>query len=238
VVHLRVLFNHGRHAAAGFKTRKKCEDVSWRSTRVRREYYGVLGVSPSASGTEIKKAYRRLAMEHHPDRNPGNSAREERFKEINEAYAVLGDPHKRTEYDRFCRTYQKPYWNEDALRDFDFSSLFEEFGLRFDEEIRGRFLRPRRKGGCGRRGARFCERAFHEASSEFHRRAIHDLPLSPIEALTGTEREVWVQSGPESRRYLVRIPAGVKTGTLVRLPTENRGIYEQLYLRVRLVERN
>lgn len=68
---------------------------------MKRDYYEVLGVSRDASLEEIKKAYRKLAMKYHPDRNPGNKEAEEKFKEIAEAYAVLADPEKRAQYDRF-----------------------------------------------------------------------------------------------------------------------------------------
>ena len=67
----------------------------------RRDYYEVLGVSREASEPEIKSAYRKLALKHHPDRNPGDQAAEETFKEGAEAYSVLGDPEKRARYDRF-----------------------------------------------------------------------------------------------------------------------------------------
>ena len=66
-----------------------------------RDHYEVLGVDRQASGSEIKAAYRRLALQHHPDRNPGDRAAEEKFKEISQAYAVLGDESKRARYDRF-----------------------------------------------------------------------------------------------------------------------------------------
>lgn len=68
---------------------------------MKRDYYEVLGVSRNATAEEIKKAYRKLAVQYHPDRNPGNKEAEEKFKEAAEAYAVLSDPEKRAHYDRF-----------------------------------------------------------------------------------------------------------------------------------------
>jgi molecular chaperone DnaJ len=65
------------------------------------DYYVVLGVSRNASADEIKKAYRQMALQYHPDRNPGDKEAEEKFKEAAEAYSVLGDPEKRSMYDQF-----------------------------------------------------------------------------------------------------------------------------------------
>src|SRR5919109_1384771 len=65
-----------------------------------KDYYAVLGVPKNASAAEIKKAYRKLAQQHHPDANPGNAAAEERFKEVSAAYDVLGDAEKRKQYDQ------------------------------------------------------------------------------------------------------------------------------------------
>src|SRR3954471_6555159 len=67
----------------------------------KRDYYEVLGLARSAGAEEIKKAYRKLAVQHHPDKNPGDKKAEERFKELSEAYEVLSDPQRRQMYDQF-----------------------------------------------------------------------------------------------------------------------------------------
>ncbi|MCX8126182.1 MAG: DnaJ domain-containing protein, partial [Dehalococcoidia bacterium] len=99
-------------------------------TGVKRDYYEVLGVDRNADEDTIKRAYRTLAMKYHPDRNPGDTQAVERMKEINEAYAVLSDPHKRRLYDRYGHAGLEGYSQEDIVRGVDFSSLFREFGLR------------------------------------------------------------------------------------------------------------
>ncbi len=93
----------------------------------KRDYYEVLGVGRGASEEEIKKAYRRLAIQFHPDRNPGNKESEERFKEINEAYQVLSDPDRRAQYDRFGHAaFQGAAGGPGGFGGFDFSQGFEE----------------------------------------------------------------------------------------------------------------
>lgn len=113
----------------------------------RRDYYEVLGVPRNASEEQIKKAYRKLALEYHPDRNPGNKDAEEKFKEAAEAYEVLRDPEKRSLYDRFGHEGLRSSGFQ-GFTNFDeifssFSSIFEEF---FDFGARRGSRRGRRGG--------------------------------------------------------------------------------------------
>ena len=96
------------------------------------DYYKVLGVAKNASAEEIKKAYRKLALKYHPDRNQGDKESEEKFKEANEAYAVLSDQEKRKQYDTFGSTgFQQRYSQEDIFRNSDIGSILREFGINF-----------------------------------------------------------------------------------------------------------
>ena len=109
-----------------------------------RDYYTTLGLGPDSSAEEIKKAYRRLAMQYHPDRNNGSSESEERLKDINEAYQVLGDEKKRKYYDLQNRQPFESRMFYDGSVDDDFLSTLRKFSQR-DFDIK-------RNGGCGRRG--------------------------------------------------------------------------------------
>lgn len=120
----------------------------WR-TKATKEYYRILGVSEDASSEEIKRAYRRLALEYHPDRNRGDRRAEERFKEISEAYGVLIDPTKRRHYDSFRQAGARTgfhYRQEEIFRDLfadpfgsgifeELRREFERLGFRFDERF-------------------------------------------------------------------------------------------------------
>jgi len=105
------------------------------------DYYQVLGLTRGASAEEIKKAYRKLAKESHPDRNPGDKESEERFKQIGEAYAVLSDPQEKSSYDRFGKlkkrtgpSSQPVDFSADFFRDFAESFGFQGFSWQTGKE--------------------------------------------------------------------------------------------------------
>lgn len=95
----------------------------------KRDYYEILGIDKNADQAVIKKAYRTLAMQNHPDKNPDDARAAETMKQINEAYAVLCDSRKRGLYDRYGHAGLEGYTQEDIFRGVDFGSLFREFGL-------------------------------------------------------------------------------------------------------------
>jgi len=172
-----------------------------------KDYYKILGVDRKATEDDIRKAYRKLAMQYHPDHNPDNKQSEERFKEINEAYQVLSDPKKRAHYDRLGSDYSN--WqgrgapgdfnwdqyggfpagtrvNPDEMQDI-FSDFFRTvFGIRAEEV-----------------GSR------HSQAQGYQQ----ELEIRLDEAFKGTTRVL--QSNGKQKQ--VRIPAGVRTGSKVRV---------------------
>lgn len=139
----------------------------------KRDYYEILGVSRTADDTEIKRAYRKIAMECHPDRNPGNKEAEERFKEAAEAYEVLRDPEKRAHYDRFGHEGMRASGFE-GFHGVD--DIFAHFGDLFGDLFGGAFGAGRGRGGGRARGADLRM----------------DLELTFAEAVAGISREVKV----------------------------------------------
>jgi len=141
----------------------------------KRDYYEILGVSREVSTSDIKKAYRQLAMKYHPDRNPGDSEAEEKFKEASEAYSVLADQEKRNLYDRFGHEGLKG--SNRGFGDFSFfsDSIFSDF-----EDILGSFF-----GFGGGRGGAQGSRRGRDIGMEYN--------ITMEEAFKGIEREIEVK---------------------------------------------
>ena len=113
----------------------------------KRDYYEILGVSKSASSDEVKKAYRKVAMQYHPDRNPGDKTAEEKFKEAAEAYEVLSDQEKRAQYDRYGHAGVSGNGRGFHPGGMNMEDIFSQFGDIFGEDIFGSFF----GGGTGQR---------------------------------------------------------------------------------------
>jgi curved DNA-binding protein len=213
----------------------------------KKDYYQILGIDRNATQEEVRKSYRKLALKYHPDQNHGDKKAEEKFKEIGEAYAVLGDREKRGIYDHFgYNQFRQRYRPEDIFKDFNFQDLFQEFNLRFDEDISRRFFCGRRGMGCGRRRTRFFRKNFFQdypdapLRNRLYRNIsnIFDLSLTNSEALLGTEKEILLKRGWETERVIVRIPPRVENGALLSLSLkgeEGNCREDKLYLKVRVI---
>lgn len=172
-----------------------------------KDYYKILGVARNAGADDIRKAYRKLAMQYHPDRNPGDKQAEERFKEINEAYQVLNDPQKRSRYDQLGSAYSS-WQRRGAPGDFDWGQWTgRPAGTRVEYEdvsdLFSEFFNSIFGGAGGVRGGRARAAAAYEQPVE----------ISLKEAYEGTTRQV----NTDHRKFQVRIPAGVRTGSKVRV---------------------
>jgi curved DNA-binding protein len=223
-----------------------------------KDYYSTLGVAKTATDKELKQAYRKLARKHHPDVNPGDKSAETRFKEINEAYEVLGDPAKRKKYDELgsnWRQYEQagagagfdprqaaygaPFGGGTAggYRTMTEEEMHEVFG---DESPFSDFFQtffggaaPGAGGaGAGRsRGSRGRAREGRDVEQE--------LELGLEDAYHGAMRRFSIDYDGQARTVDVRIPAGVIDGSRVRVPGEGEhGVggakSGDLYFRIRL----
>jgi curved DNA-binding protein len=188
------------------------------------DYYKTLGVDKNADAEAIKKAYRKLALKYHPDRNPGNREAEEKFKKISEAYAVLSDPEKRKQYESFgSDQFSRRYSQEDIFRNVDLNEILREFGF-------GGMAGNERGGrGAGRRGG-FSFRTGGDPFSELFRQGqphyetpqkgedLHyNLSITLEESVSGVEKKLTLQQDREVHEISVKIPVGISTGKKLRL---------------------
>ncbi len=189
-----------------------------------KDYYKILGVERTASESEIKKAFRRLAKQYHPDHNPDNPQAEARFKELNEAYEVLSDSKKRAQYDRFGSATPGagiPGGVGGQYTNVDFGDLSDLIGSLFGSRGRSASSGTRTREGFG----------FDMPGRDLEQAVIINLN----EAYTGTTR--LITKGERTIR--VNIPAGATDGTRVRLsgegePGSGSGIPGDLYLIVQV----
>src|SRR5689334_976331 len=123
----------------------------------KRDYYEILGVTKTASAEEIKKAYRKVAMQFHPDRNPGDKSAEEKFKEAAEAYEILSDADKRAQYDRYGHAGVSGNGRGGfGGGGMNMEDIFSQFGDIFGDDVFGSFFGggTRTRGGQRIRGVR------------------------------------------------------------------------------------
>jgi len=212
-----------------------------------RDYYETLGVSKNASDDEIRKAFRKLARQHHPDVNKDKTAAEEKFKQLNEAYEVLGDPEKRKKYDELGANWNQPGgfqpppgWDAQPGGAFhrygDGGVEFEFGGTGFSDFFEAFFGGARGRSGFG--GGGFGRRT---AGPERGNDLEADIMVTLEEALHGSKRTVSLRRSNSNKveTYQVKIPRGVHEGQRIRLAGQGEagaggGKSGDLFLRVRL----
>ena len=209
-----------------------------------RDYFQVLGVDRSADADTVKRAFRKLARQYHPDVNPNNKDAEARFKEISEAYEVLSDPQKRRRYEQFGQ-----YWNQAGGGGGSPAGFDVDFGRygNFDDfinDLLGRFGGAGGSGGFGGApgGFGFASGFPGGVSASGRGTAVNldaeaSISLTFAEAFRGCERTLAVND----ERVQVRIPAGVKSGSRLRLKDKGNlqpgtGRRGDLYLNLQLQE--
>src|SRR6185369_8566968 len=177
------------------------------------DYYKSLGIDKKATPEEIKKAFRKLAVKFHPDRKPNDKAAEDKFKEINEAYAVLSDPKKKEQYDTFGSSgFHQQYSQEDIFRGFDFGNAYKDMGAGGGagaEDIFSRLF----GGSFGRGGGRGGFRAGPQRGGDHEM----EITITFRDAALGAEKQIAFRRNGQREELKVKIPAGVDNGSKIRI---------------------
>ncbi|MBU0729300.1 MAG: DnaJ domain-containing protein [Proteobacteria bacterium] len=209
------------------------------------DYYELLGVSKTATADEIKKAYRKLALKYHPDRNKDNKEAEEKFKQISEAYAVLSDKEKREQYDTYGSTgFQQRYSQEDIFRGSNLGDILREFGINMGgggfRTSGGGSPFDAFFGGMGG-GAQGFRGGHHQQQTQMVKGGdlSLELPISLNEVLIGGEKTIALGRGAGAGKVSVKIPAGIEDGKKLRIsgkgsPSPMGGPAGDLYLLIRI----
>jgi curved DNA-binding protein len=217
------------------------------------DYYQILGIAKKASADEIKKAYRKLAVKWHPDKNPNNKvAAEEKFKKISEAYAVLSDVEKRQQYDSFgsADQYRQQYSQEDIFRGVDLDEILRSFGFGGSRGgSRSTAFRTGRRGGAGSRehedpfasifGGMGTGQQYPHMQDK-GQDVEYNLSISLEESVLGADKKLSLQIENRIEEINVKIPAGISTGKKLRLPGKglsgyNGGPNGDLYLNINVL---
>lgn len=174
-----------------------------------KNYYSVLGLPNGASDDDIKKAYRKLAMKYHPDRNEGDKQAEDKFKEVSEAYAVLSDKKKRQQYDQFgSEGFHQKFSQEDIFRDFDMNEILRGFGFGggnpFQGHERSGFGNPFSQGRPPQREAKIPP-IKKECSITFE------------ESAMGCQRTISIARNGTHEETSIKIPPGIAHGKVLRV---------------------
>lgn len=195
-----------------------------------RDYYELLGLKKGATDEEIKKAYRKLAMKYHPDKNRGKRQAEEQFKEINEAYAVLSDKKKKAEYDTYGMAgFHQRFSQEDIFRGSAFRQNFRESGFGADlfARIFGGDVRSGGRQNAGVHGRAHEFQDFFTNVNGFDGRGgqptkgqdlVYDLEVTLEDVAKGGQRRVSLQRNGTRESIDIRIPQGIENGKKLRIP--------------------
>ena len=206
------------------------------------DYYTLLNIDRQATEEQIKKAYRKMAMKYHPDRNKDNPKAEDQFKKVSEAYAVLSDNEKRKQYDRFgADGFRQKFSQEDIFRNFNSDEIFQKFGFRpsggdpfqgIHEMFSG--------GGFGQNfGDIFGGQHGRKPKSQKGEDLEASLPVTFEEAALGAEKRVVIQGTGKREETTVKIPPGIVHGKKLRLrgkgyPSRSGGKPGDLYIKIQM----